>query len=233
MSTSADSGKRIYLQHGDALRTVPLHRPESLSTPTVDLAVKRVAPAQLTYRNGPLLTAPEVFTLFWGTAWESAQAALLTQINQFFDYVLTSALMDQLAEYSVPAYTIGHGRRVGTATTTNPVLPASISDSAIQHRLQQEIATHPGLPAPSPNTLYFIYLPPGIKVVQGGSASCTGFCGYHNDIAGQIFYAVMPSPAAVAAPVAWPCLMPSLRPPRTNYVKPSPIPYPDRVGTTM
>ncbi|MDQ2733619.1 MAG: hypothetical protein M3Y55_01205, partial [Pseudomonadota bacterium] len=27
-----------------------------------------------------------------------------------------------------------------------------------------------------------------------GSASCTGFCGYHSDISGQIFYAAMPYP---------------------------------------
>ena len=33
-----------------------------------------------------------------------------------------------------------------------------------------------------------------MKVVQGGAASCTAFCGYHNDILGQIFYAAMPFP---------------------------------------
>jgi hypothetical protein len=32
------------------------------------------------------------------------------------------------------------------------------------------------------------------RVVQGGGASCQVFCGYHNDISGQIFYAVMPYP---------------------------------------
>jgi hypothetical protein len=50
------------------------------------------------------------------------------------------------------------------------------------------------VPKPSGNTLYFLYLPPGVRVVQGGSASCTAFCGYHNDIGGQLFYAVMPYP---------------------------------------
>ena len=60
--------------------------------------------------------------------------------------------------------------------------------------LQQEISTNSGVPAPSPNTLYLVYLPPGITVIQGGSASCTGFCGYHSDISGHIFHAVMPCP---------------------------------------
>ena len=39
-----------------------------------------------------------------------------------------------------------------------------------------------------------IPLQPGTKVVQGGGASCQVFCGYHNDISDQIFYAVMPYP---------------------------------------
>ena len=60
--------------------------------------------------------------------------------------------------------------------------------------LQQEISTNPAVPHPTPNTLYFVYLPPGVRVVQGGSASCQAFCGYHNDISGQIFYAAMPYP---------------------------------------
>ena len=37
-------------------------------------------------------------------------------------------------------------------------------------------------------------MPPGVSVSQGGSRSCQAFCGYHNDINGTIFYAVMPFP---------------------------------------
>jgi hypothetical protein len=33
-----------------------------------------------------------------------------------------------------------------------------------------------------------------VTVSLGGGSSCTTFCGYHNDINGQIFYAVMPYP---------------------------------------
>jgi hypothetical protein len=187
--------KRIYSQHGDAIRIVPLHLPDTVKTPPADAVPAAAAsPPQLTYRNGPLLAAVEVFTIFWGPAWQTAQAALATQINGFFDFILASPLIDQLAEYSVGHYAIGHGKRTGTTTITTPALKTSVSDTAIQHMLQTEISSNAGVPSPSPNTLYFIYLPPGVQVVQGGSASCTGFCGYHNDIAGQIFYAVMPYP---------------------------------------
>src|SRR5207245_1689617 len=96
---------------------------------------------QLTYRNGPLLTAVEVFTIFWGPAWQHApQSDIATQINQFFDFILTSPLIDQLIEYSVPGGPIGHGRRTGSITVTTPVLKHSVSDGAIQHMLQQEIS---------------------------------------------------------------------------------------------
>jgi len=194
MAQGTHPGKRIYSRHGDAIRTVPLHHPANVRTPLAEAKRAPGAAPKLTYRNGPLLASPEVFTLFWGSAWQGAQAAVAKQVKQFFDYILTSPLIDQLAEYSVASYRIGHGKHIGTAITTTPKLGASISDTAIQHRLQAEIAGHAAVPAPTPNTLYFVYLPPGVKVVQGGSASCSGFCGYHNDIAGQVFYAVMPYP---------------------------------------
>ena len=168
------------------IRVVPLHRPELTAAP---------APAaQLTYRNGPLLTAVEVFTIFWGAAWqESANAALIGKINQFFDFILTSQLMDQLGEYSVAGQSIGHGSRIGTTTLVSPPPGASVDDSAVQQFLQQQI-TAGTLPPTNANTLYFVFLPNGVQVVQGGGASCQVFCGYHDVFGNNIYYAVMPFP---------------------------------------
>src|ERR1700758_4433482 len=102
MSTRAAPGKS---QQADSpkskvklpLRIVPLH-------PHVRDAA---APApHLTYRNGPLLTNVEVFTIFWGAAWqEPANSLPIEKTNSFFDFILASPLMDQLAEYSVPGKT--------------------------------------------------------------------------------------------------------------------------------
>src|SRR5260370_31858489 len=84
------------------IRVVPIHRPEAPS------AVAAPAP-HLTYRNGPLLTAAQVFTVFWGSTWQQASNGdLLKRINQFFDYILTSQLIDQLGEYGVQGQAIGH-----------------------------------------------------------------------------------------------------------------------------
>ncbi len=170
----------------DCLRIVPLATPELLT---------RAAPAaQLVYNNGPLISQAQVFTIFWGTGWEqSSQAPLIGQLNAFFDSILASALMDQLSEYSVPQYPIRHGKRIGTLTLTHPDVTAKVDDSAIQKMLEQQIAAG-ALPKSNANLIYFVFLPSGVTVTQGGSASCKVFCGYHDATATQIFYAVMPFP---------------------------------------
>jgi hypothetical protein len=47
---------------------------------------------------------------------------------------------------------------------------------------------------PTPSSLYYVFLPPGVSVTKDGGASCSSFCGYHDAIGGQVFYAVMPYP---------------------------------------
>lgn len=152
-------------------------------------------PAQLVYNNGPLLSAVQVFTVFWGTAWQQPPLSdTLQSINGFFDFILTSPLMDQLAEYNTQSQKIGHGSRIGTTTITTSDPGTSVTDSDIQQMLNTAIANNSAFPQPTSNTLYFVYLPSGVTVVQGGSSSCQAFCGYHDSINGQIFYAVMPYP---------------------------------------
>ena len=150
------------------------------------------APAQaphLSYRGGPLLTAVQVYTYFWGAAWtQPPQSDLVPRLNDFFDFVLASPLLDQLAEYSVPGQAIGHGARAGTSTVTDQSPAASITDADIQAFVQRQV------PQPDANGLYFVFLPPGVAVSLDGGASCSSFCGYHSDIGGATFYAVMPYP---------------------------------------
>ena len=152
-----------------------------------------ITTAKLTYRGGPLLSAVKVFNFFWGTAWQGLQAPLVQEINQFFDFVLTSPLMDQLAEYSVPGSAIGHGSRAGAVIlSTDP--PSTIADADVQQLIRQEISNDAAVPQPSANSLYFVFLPPGVTITIDGQASCSNLCGYHSDINGGTFYAVMPYP---------------------------------------
>jgi hypothetical protein len=176
----------------DPIRIVPLHLPTELYRPSAGIAA--LPAAQLTYRNGPLLVSVKVFTIFWGAWRTSPNSDLASQLNQFFSFVVSSALMDQLAEYSVLGQSIGRGSFIGTATITQPVLSRSVTDAAMQQMLQQQISSNSAIPKPDANTLYFVYLPPGTAVVQGGSRSCQAFCGYHDTFASGIYYAVMPFP---------------------------------------
>ncbi|HEY8736441.1 MAG TPA: hypothetical protein VIO62_05300 [Candidatus Dormibacteraeota bacterium] len=192
MATSPPTSAAFRSPH-DPIRVVPLRVDDTLVAPAPG-APPSPAPS-LTYRGGPLLTAVQIFTFFWGAPWQvQPQAGLAQQINQFFDFVVTSPLLDQMAEYSMPGNAVGHGAHIGTATLAAPAPGPSVADSAIQQLIQQEISTNSAVPQPTPNSLYFLFLPPGVSVSLDGGSSCTTFCGYHNDINGQIFYAVMPYP---------------------------------------
>ena len=188
MKKENQSRKKSHHSRDDVIRIVPLHKPEA----------QALAPAvepKLVYRNGPLIIAVEIFTIFWGSGWQQeSSASILTQVNQFFDFILTSSLMAQLAEYSVAGQSVGHGKRTGSVTLTTPAPSASVTDQEIQDLLQREISSNSAFPQPSANTLYFVFLPSGTTVVQGGSSSCQQFCGYHDAIGSGIFYAVMPFP---------------------------------------
>ncbi len=171
----------------DAIRIVPLKLPDAV----------RVAPTSVsvTYRGGPLLTNVEVFTAFWGAAWNAAPLATAAKtLNGFFDFIVSSALIDQLTEYSVSGKTIGYGSHVGSTVVTTPAPSTSVADSAIQQMLSSQIASNAAFVKPNPNTLYAVLLPSGVTVTQGGSSSCQAFCGYHDTFGTNLYYAVLPYP---------------------------------------
>jgi hypothetical protein len=180
----------------DAIRVVPLYLP---SGPSARAAGIPAPPApRLTYRGGPLLERCEVFLIFWGSAWEAgAPKKLTTRLEKFFQFILASPLMYQLSEYDVPGHAIGHGRVLGHTSIASPAPGPSLNDSAIRSMLTQHIASG-ALPPSTADRLYFVYLPPGTAVVQGGARSCQAFCGYHDAISdpthGDMFYAAMPYP---------------------------------------
>jgi hypothetical protein len=196
-ATPMAKSKTQSLRAPDPIRIVPL-RTQDKALLALGEAIVAAPAARLTYRKGPLIPAVEVFTIFWGAAWKTApQNALIPRLNAFFDAILTSALIDQMSEYNTGPYKIGHGRRTGTATITTGLRGTSVTDTAIQAFLKQQIGKN-GVPKVTANSLYFIYVAPGVRVVMGGAASCQAFCGYHSDIGAKTFYAVMPYPGCTA-----------------------------------
>jgi hypothetical protein len=177
----------------DHVRIVPLWIPPALVAPGP--GIQAPPTPQLTYGGGPLVTAVDVFTVFWGEAWSAAaQQSLVTSLNAFFGFIVASPYVDQLSEYDTPASHIRRGRFVGTATVTAPPLGTTVTDTAIRQMLEQQLAGKTSFPAAGPNTVYFVFLPPGVLVAAGGDRSCQAFCGYHDHINAQVFYAVVPYP---------------------------------------
>ena len=170
---------------GEHIRVVPLHQP----------IVAAPLRADLTYRGGALIPNVEVFTIFWGKLWGSSPASTdtMSKLNKFFGDILVSPLIDQLAEYNVPGQTIGHGSFIGTKVITVNAPARSVTDSVIQAQLKKWISSQ-AIVKNTANTLYFIYLDPGIVSILGGSRSCQSYCGYHNNV-GTVYYAVMPYPS--------------------------------------
>src|SRR5438045_6222755 len=107
---------------------------------SVAAAAAPAAPPQLTYRNGPLLASVQVFTIFWGADWQQQQPLvdMANQLNSFFQFILTSTLMDQMAEYSVAAFPIGPGQLIGTTTLADATFGGGVGDADIQQMLQDQ-----------------------------------------------------------------------------------------------
>jgi hypothetical protein len=152
------------------------------------------ATAHLDYFGGPLLTNVQVYTIFWGKKWSAGPgASIRTKVNDFYHAILVSPLIDQLAEYSVPGSSIGHGSLIGSKVIMANAPVGSVTDTTVRTQLNAWISAKT-LPASTPNTLYFVYLDPGIVSIMGGSKSCSSYCGYH-DAVGKVYYAVMPYPS--------------------------------------
>jgi len=148
----------------------------------------------LVYHEGPVLPAVEVVPIYWGADWSSDdQAALATRLDQFFDFILKSPMMDMLSEYSTPAARIQHGRRVASASISDCEPECQLADEKVQETLQGWIASG-AVAATTENTLYFIFLPRGVKSLGYYFQPAVGgtFYGYHSN-AGNVYYVVVPS----------------------------------------
>ena len=153
------------------------------------------------YHGGPLLTNIHIQPVFWGNAWtQPAQSALPGQLAGFFQFLVTSSIMDMLAEYNASGQTIVHGSVLPNQLKPNPQggFPGSIADTAIRTQIDNWVGSS-ALPS-ALDALYFIFLPPGVtstKIFQGTlQTSCApppnGYCSYHGLTPGNNAYAVMP-----------------------------------------
>jgi hypothetical protein len=176
-STRADSGVRDAASdaNGMASTTYPAFK--------VDVA-------SVVDNGGPVLSAPVIVTITW-----SSDPDAVTW-NALGDAMGPSSYWHAInSEYGVGPSTSGTANHI--SITTAP--PTEFSDSD----LDALVTAHAGVdwPAPTANTLYAIYMPPGVGLYFGGSpasggqdACALGVGGYHEETmdAKHTVYAIMP-----------------------------------------
>jgi Kelch motif len=165
------------------------------SSMTAARAAQPLVRPRLIYRGGSLMTKVQVVSIFWGASWQQAQGATLANnLNDFLKFFVASSLIDSLSEYNTPTQRIERGTFGGTITVTASSPATITTDDSLRNLLRDLALNDPSLPRPSKNTLYCVFMPPGVQVKDGADASCTQFCGYHNVMDSGIFYAVLPYP---------------------------------------
>ena len=149
-------------------------------------------PINVTYHGGPLLQRVRVATLFWGPSWKTSR--LPAYFNNFFRALFADGrFMANLAQYSAGGYQIGNGGFAATATDEKTP-PARVTDAQIQVEIEARVAAG-ALPRPEADTLYFVFTPPRVVVVdRNGADSEHDFSGYHDyATVDEVFaYAVIP-----------------------------------------
>jgi len=173
------------------VRIVPLHHPKPAYSIEELSRLRREGEPQDLFDGQPH-PAPLDARLTYRDGGTATSRGLMDGINRFFADILVSPLLDQLGEYGVSGKTIGRGSLTGSTAISANAPAGSVTDSALQQELRRWIASR-AVPQITPNSLYFIFLDPGIVSIMGGSRSCQSYCGYHSD-AGKAYYAVMPYP---------------------------------------
>lgn len=168
-----------------------------------DGAICKPKKNQLTYHGGPLVRNPDVFLLFWGSAWTSDAAHISAKANleNLHSKLVDSEYACAWREYSVPGYDLGAGTYAGSYVIASDP-PNPVTDSQIQAKIQSEVGLGHA-PARTDDTVYVMVTPSGTPVDDGsGATGCGGsnfqFCAYHSAFhsGGSFRYEVLPFPCS-------------------------------------
>ena len=147
----------------------------------------------LAYYGGPLLQAPVLHAVFWGS-----QVAPATQsaVTSWFGDLVQSPIVPMLGQYDTasPQQFITQMHFAGSVVDADAPAQTTISDQDIQVELTRMIDAGT-VPANDGNQLYIMYMPPGATVTTPSGNSCVAFCGYHGSFyrnGTNAFYAVIP-----------------------------------------
>lgn len=137
----------------------------------------------------PIMNSVQQVSIFLGAAWADREVRL--RQNRLIDLDVTGghAGLAELPNRSVEVVPAAPSVEDFSDLSKKPV-----NDLTIQLKLVEMLETH-AIPAPAANTVYVVFLAPGIKSTLGTSKAGVGYSAYHNLLhvaAGEIRYVVVP-----------------------------------------
>src|SRR5690348_2621144 len=141
---------------GDNLH--PQETPDA-APPDAFAEASHAAPPQVVKGSGDVLAAPTVVPIFFAN--DPSQAT----IEQFLGQLAASSYWSATtSEYGIGAITIA------PSIVSQDTPPTTDTD------LETWLTTN--YPTPDPSTIYTVFLPPGVTLLQGTAKSCIAFGGY-------------------------------------------------------
>jgi hypothetical protein len=170
----------------------PLDRPEEPNLVFDDDGGKvQIVPADLSsagnqqFHGGRVMSSVRQISIFLGAGWSDSQ---------------TRAREAALSDISTAQVTELRGRNIRTLRAAprledfSDLTQSPVNDLTIQGKLS-EMLHNKAIPAPTSNTVYVVFLAPGIASTLGGHKGGTDYAAYHNFMnlkAGEVRYAVVP-----------------------------------------
>lgn len=150
------------------------------------------ADQQVKYYGGPIIENVKVHAVYWGQA-PSAQAQ--QKLKAYYEALVNSTYVDQLAEYSTDSQKIHRGT-FGSLLTIQPVNTSKhLTQADVEKELEAQIASG-GLPAPDANSLYMLHYPSGYSIDISFGGSCSSWDADHEVYKsakyGNVYYAMFP-----------------------------------------
>ena len=157
----------------------------------------------IAYNGGPVISHVKVYAVFWGS---KVSAETVSKIPAFYQAMVNSTYMDQLAEYGTrrndvngkagTQQDIGRGTFGGTFTIVPVNASTKLNQAAIEQELEKQISMGT-LPKPDADSMYMIHYPQGISISISFGAACSSWEAdhefYHSAQYGNIYYAMMPN----------------------------------------
>jgi hypothetical protein len=142
-----------------------------------------------TFHGGPVLASAQQVSIFLGAGWGDSQ--IRGREASLVD-VIASAGNTQVAE--LKQHSIKTLRAAPKLEDFSDLSQSKVNDLTIQQKLS-DLLKSKAIPAPTADTVFVIFLAPGMQSSLGGLQGGVDYAAYHNFVnleAGEIHYVVVP-----------------------------------------